>query len=155
MSIVEAAKGLGVVVLGLIAFVLVATIAALLMYGAVWVADWMKTFFWILTKLALIVQILVLLPLSAFRRTRGVSITGMSIARVIYLILAFIASTVLAFQNVGIIGVVFGLMGAGVGVIVVGIVSALINGMWAEAADVALVLVIWYGTGLYCDWLEG
>ena len=154
MSVVETAKGLGVFVIGLIAFVLVVVVAALFLYGAVWVADWLKTLFWVLAKLALFVQILVLLPMSVFRRTRGVSIVGMSIASVVYLILVFVASTVLAFQNFGIMGVVLGLMGAGVGVIPVGIVSALINGMWVEAADVAIVLVIWFATGFYSDWIE-
>lgn len=154
MSIVETAKGLGGFVIGLIGLVLVVVIAALLLYGVVWVADWLKTLFWVLAKLALSVQILVLIPMSAFRRTRGVSLAGMSIASVVYLILVFVASTVLAYQNFGIMGLVLGLMGAGVGVIAVGIVSALINGMWVEAADVAIVLVIWVGTSLYSDWLE-
>jgi hypothetical protein len=154
VSIAETAKSLGIGVFGLVAFVLVATIMGLLLYGTVWVVDWIKPLFWVLTKIAIALQIIVLLPLSAFRRTRSFSVSGMGIASFVYLTLVFLASTVLAYQKFGLFGVVFGGLLGGVGIVPVGIVAAVMNDMWIDAADVVLVLAIWYGTILYVGWIE-
>jgi hypothetical protein len=49
---------------------------------------------------------------------------------------------------------VFGGLLGGVGIVPVGIVAAVMNDMWIDAADVVLVLAIWYGTILYVGWIE-
>jgi hypothetical protein len=78
----------------------------------------------------------------------------MGIASFVYLTLVFLASTVLAYQKFGLFGVVFGGLLGGVGIVPVGIVAAVMNDMWIDAADVVLVLAIWYGTILYVGWIE-
>ena len=146
-------KSGGTVVLGFLAIVGLLAIAGLVIEGAGWITA--KVYPWVqfFSVLALAIMVLVLLPLSAFRKTRP-------FAAMCILYISFLLGlrlwmdgllTTLTFWGVG--GVIIGLLFAGVGVVPVGILAALFHGAWPHSISLIVFTLLTLGARFFAVWL--
>jgi hypothetical protein len=146
-------KSGGTAVLGVLIIVALLALVGLVIEGAGWVTA--KVFPWVqfFAVLALAVMVLVLLPLSAFKKTRpfaAMCILYISFLLGLRLWMDGLLAT-LTFWGVG--GVIVGLLFAGVGVVPVGMLAALFHGQWAQLIDLIAFTFFTFGARFFAIWL--
>lgn len=82
------------------------------------------TFLLPVSWIALAVVVLVLLPMAAWRRTRGAAGTGLLIAAFIFATTTWSLAAAITFGSFGWLGLIIGLLVFGVGVVPLGIIGA-------------------------------
>jgi hypothetical protein len=154
MPITDKLKSIGGTVFGLSIFVAVIAVIGLLIGGASWLSEHLLPWFVRASGFAFIVLLVVLLPLSAFRRSR--SFTAVAILCVSYLFGATVWMTgLLATLDIwGTWGVTIGLCIAGVGVVPIAMLAALFHGMWLLLAELVVLTVLTFGSRFYAIWLS-
>lgn len=114
--------------LGIASFLLILFLSVLMIKGAVWVGEnalaWLFDFAWIV----LTINILILLPLSLFKKTGAVGGAGMYISSYIFGVTLWFLGLLLTYFTWGFWGVFIGLVLAGVGVVPMAMLAMLING---------------------------
>jgi len=139
----QAVKGLGILVAILFAaFVL----PVLYIHGMVWFSEKAFPWFFYGCAIAFAICLLVLLPLSIFRKLRPWTGMGFYLVSFLFGTLLFTFSCLVAVQLWGYLGLIIGLVMGGVGVVPVAFLAALFHGEWALLGYVVLGIVVTYGT---------
>ena len=129
--------------IGFVAFILV---AVLVLRGMVWASD--KALPWLITgsEIAIVICVFVLLPLCIFRTTR--SWAGVAFVYTSYLfgLMLFAYSCVFVVYVWGYVGLVVGLIFAGVGVVPVALLAALLHAEWPVLLQLVVGIVLTFGT---------
>ena len=151
-SIFEKIKDIGWGIAGLGFFALVILIPVLFILGSVWVAEnilpWLTPIMW----LVLVFDIVILLPLTIFKRIRGYAGIGLFISSYIFGFTLWLFGLLLAYFLWGFLAVFIGLALVGVGVVPVAMLATLLNGEWGLLGQLVLFTVITFGVrffGLY------
>jgi hypothetical protein len=103
-------------------------------------------------SLAALVFCVVVLPLSLFRRTRRWAGNVFYTLSYLFGTMLFAFACVVAYQNWGYGGLIIGLIFAGIGVVPVACLAALLHGQWSVLGQLAFVIVTTFGIrsfGLY------
>src|SRR4030088_2185689 len=118
-------RAIGSFGIGIVVMCVFFLIAGLLLHGMVWVSG--KALPWLnyAGKIALAVCLLILLPLTFFRRTRPWSGTGYFFASYVFGTMLFAFSCLVAFQIWSYTGLIVGLFFAGLGVVPVAFLATL------------------------------
>lgn len=152
----EKIRGAGAFATGILVFVglmLIGTlISAFVILGGAWVAvkiyPWLRT----VSGLAYIVVIFILLPLLIFRRTRGFSGTGLTIASVVFGFTLWIWGLLLTYHLWGGIAVFIGIAFMGIGVIPMAMLATLFKGMWSPFGELVLLAMFTLGSSFGGSW---
>jgi hypothetical protein len=139
-------KNVGSIIFGLAAMVAFFLLVGLFLHGIVWVSE--KALPWLLDLSAIVfaVCLFILLPASIFRKTRPWAALGLLISSYLFGTLLFAFACIVVTQIWGFIGLVIGLIIAGVGVVPVGILATLIHGEWLLLSCLIVGIVLTYGT---------
>ena len=116
---------------------------------AVWLLPWLSH----ATTVTLAVCVLILVPLAIFRKTRPVSAIGLMIASYVFGATLWFYGLLMAYAGWGLVGIIVGLVLAGVGVVPVAALAALIHGEWAVVGQIAVGLVLTFGVRFLSMWL--
>ena len=143
-------KGLGTALVALVVLFVVLIVplvlSVLYIHGMVWFSE--KAFPWLSYggAIAFAICLLVLLPLSIFRKLRPWTGLGFQLASYLFGTLLFAFSCLVAVQLWGYVGLIIGLLLAGGGVVPVAFLAALFHGKWALLGYVVLGTVLTFGT---------
>jgi hypothetical protein len=142
----EKLKELGWGLLGIIFMVALIILGGLFIYGGVWISD--KVYPWLIpiSAIALGVSIFIFLPLGIFRKTRAFAGNGLFIASYVFGATLFVWSLLVAYQLLGVVGILIGLALAGVGVVPVAMFGTIINGLWSLLLELLLITGFTFGT---------
>jgi hypothetical protein len=145
-------KGLGMALVALVVLFVVLIVplvlSVLYIHGMVWFS--VKAFAWLFYggAIAFAICLLVLLPLSIFRKLRPWTGLGFQLASYLFGTLLFAFSCLVALQLWGYVGLIIGLLLAGGGVVPVAFLAALFHGEWALLGFVVLGIILTFGTRL-------
>lgn len=131
--------------LGLIVIAALIALPLVIAHGMVWVSE--RAWPWLdnASYFTFFFDIIVLLPLSFFRRTRHWAGNGFFISSYLFGTLLVAFSCIVAFQVWGYVGLVFGILFAGIGVVPVAYVAAITHGMWSVLGDLVYATVLTFG----------
>ena len=146
-------KSVGFALLGIAVIVGLATLAAALVYGAVWVSEQLVEYVIAAVWLALANCIVVLAPLALFRGTRIAAVVGFMICSCVFGTCTWILALLTAYLYWGLAAIVIGLLLGGVGVVPIGMLAALFNADWYGVIGATIGLVLAYGTRAIALWL--
>jgi hypothetical protein len=118
----------------------------LYIYGVVWFSQKALPWLSLACVIAFAICLLVLLPLSIFRKLRPWTGLGIFFASFLFGTMLFAFSCLVVLELWGVFGLVVGLILAGVGVLPVAFLAALFHGEWALLGYVVLGTVLTYGT---------
>lgn len=91
---------------------------------------------------------LLLLPLSVFRRVRVFAGSTIWFSSYVFGLIAWMFSFVITYGLWGLFGVLVGMMLAGVGVVPLAMIAAALNGYWLVVVEVLVLALITYGARL-------
>ena len=139
---------------GLIILIVVVFAVVLLLHGMVWVSD--KVLPWLLTvsKYTIGICIFVLLPLCIFRKLRPWAGLGFFYASFVFGAMLWAYSCLFAFNVWGFAGLIIGLIFAGVGVIVIALLAAVLHAQWWVLLDLIVGIFLTFGTCFLGAWLS-
>lgn len=148
----EKLKNIGWGVLGFLIFVGFILIIALFIKGGVWLSA--KLYPWLLVIMAwtMVIAFVILLPLSIFKKNRGVVGLGMTIASYVFGGTLWIWGFLLTYSLWGGAALLIGLILIGVGVVPIAMLATIFKGMWSTLGQLVLLLVLTFGTralGIY------
>jgi len=139
----QTVKDIGV---GLAFLFAVVVLPLLYIYGLLWFSE--KALPWLFFACAIVLAIclLVMLPLSIFRKLRPWTGLGFYLASYVFGTMLFAFSCLVAFHIWGYGGLIVGLILAGGGVVPIAFLAALFHGAWALLGYVVLGTVVTFGT---------
>jgi hypothetical protein len=148
----EFLKSIGGFIIGIAVFLGIIFLAFFFIKGGVWLSEkvlpWLFTVMW----LVLALDILIILPLGIFKKTKGVSAIGLVFSSYVYGLTLWFWALLLTYMIWGGVAVFIGLFIAGVGVIPIAMLATAIKGEWAITGQIVLLLVFTFGSrmlGLY------
>jgi len=129
-------------------------LTVLLFRGMVWASE--KALPWLLTasKYTVGICIFVLLPLCIFRKLRPYVGVAFAYASLVFGAMLWAYSCLFAFDVWGYGGLIIGLIFAGVGVVVIAFLAALLHAQWWVLLDLVVGIVLTFGTRILGDWLS-
>ena len=132
---------LGITILIASVFVLV-----FLINGGIRVAVWILPIINTVGMIAIGFNVIILLPIAAFKKTRGYAGIGFYISSYIFGIDVWLYSFLIAYSTWGAVGIIIGLALAGVGVVPIAALAALINSGWSVLFEIVIGVVLVFGT---------
>jgi hypothetical protein len=123
-------KGLSGLLIALVFVGALIFLAALFIKGGAWASAVILPFVDLLCWFTISLTVLVLLPLSFFKKTRPSSGFMLLMASYVFGSAAWLKGFLWAYNIWGVVGVLIGVFLFGVGVVPVGAIALLLNGMW-------------------------
>lgn len=123
-------KGIGSLLIGLAVIAALTFLVALFIKGGAWASAVILPFVDLFSWFTISITILVLLPLSFFKKTRPSSGFMLLMASYVFGLAAWLKGFLWAYNIWGVVGVLIGVFLFGVGVVPVGAIALLLNGMW-------------------------
>ncbi len=125
----------------------------LLLRGMVWASD--KLMPWLMTAsgIALLICIFILLPMSAFSRSRAWAGVGCYYASFVFGAMLWAYSCLFVVFNWGYGALAVGLIFAGVGVLPVALLAALFHAEWSVLLELVFGIMLTFGTRVFGTWL--
>lgn len=141
----EKIKEVGTYILGLAIFICILAIPALFIWGSVWLSTKILPWLNLLSLVALAILILVLLPLSIFRKARSFSGTCMVFASYIFGVNVWFSGLLLTYVLWGGWAVFIGLFLMGIGVVPIAMLATLFKAMWLEFGSLIFFTLLTFG----------
>ena len=145
----NALKSVGAVAGGLLLMVVIWTIAMLFLRGVAYVSEFLIPWLMTAAGYAFWICLLVLLPLSFFRKTRVFAMWGLMAGSFVFGAFVWVWGFLVTYELWGLFGLVAGLFIFGVGVVPIGIVAAMFHGDWTTAWWLLGLVVLTFGTRAY------
>lgn len=117
----------------------------LLIVGGVIVGAKIITVFAIIYDIIFLIDLIVLIPLAFFKKTRSVSAIGLFVSSYVLGAFTWISAFLATYSFWGVLGIFIGIALAGVGIVFTGFLAALLHGYWYVAVNLALEVVVLYG----------
>lgn len=150
----KALKKIGSYAIGLLILVAVFSVIGLSLFGTIWLSAKALPWLSIASIYALGICIFVLAPLCIFRKTRPWAGVGYMYASFVFGAMLFAYSFLYVLDSWGVLALVIGLFLAGVGVLPVALLSALVHANWSVFFELVLYLVLTFGTRILGAWLS-
>ncbi len=96
--------------------------------------------------LVFVLDVLIILPLGIFKKTKGASAIGLVISSYVYGLTLWFWALLLTYLIWGTVAVFVGLFIAGVGVVPIAILATAIKSEWAITGQIILLLVLTFGS---------
>lgn len=139
-------KDVGTCAIALLAMVALLFLAMFFIRGMVWVSDKVLPWLAYASVIAMALCIVVFLPLSFFRATRGFSALCYYFASYAFGLTLWAYSCLVAFEFWGYIGLILGLVLFGAGVVPVASLASLLHGEWGTLGVLIAGVVLTFGT---------
>ncbi|MDR3739489.1 MAG: hypothetical protein P4L40_10760 [Terracidiphilus sp.] len=150
---IEKLKSAGAVVIGFLIFVVALLAIGLLIGGAGWVSERLLPWFSVASLIALLVIVFILLPLSAFRTTRGFAALVIMYLSFLFGVTVWMEGLLTTLSIWGTGAVVFGLFLGGVGVVPIAMLATLFHGLWGRLGELIGLVVITFGCRFFALWI--
>lgn len=141
----EILKSIGGIALGAIVFVAITLLTLFWLKGSLWFSEkifpWFSLIFWITT----IINILIFTPLTIVRKTRNAGLVGLFITSYVYGLLLWVWAFLIVYSTWGWLAIIIGLLIAGVGVLPIAMLIAIIHAQWGILFALIIGVVIVYG----------
>ncbi|MGN8547106.1 DUF4339 domain-containing protein [Bradyrhizobium sp. 13971] len=145
---------------GIGAFLLVAAISVggvtllmMLFYGAAWASDRLLPYVILAAEWAIAICVVILAPLSAFRKTRIVSAFGFFAASYIFGTCLWMIGLLTAYFYWGLKSIIIGMCLFGAGVVPVALLASLFNGDWSAFWMMLAGAALTYGARMLAFWI--
>jgi len=142
-------KGLSGALIVLVAVAALIFLAALFIKGGAWVSAVVLPFINLLSRIALFFTIVVFLPLSFLKKTRPFTGFMLLITSYVFGLAAWLKGFFWAYNIWGVVGVLIGVFLFGVGVVPVGALALLLNGIWEPMFALLLTVGAMYACRTY------
>lgn len=120
-------------------------LAVLFIKGGVWLGEILLPSLYLGSILVFVLCLLFLVPLAVFHSTRGWAGLGLFTASYLFGASTWLTGLLLTYNLWGTVAVVIGLFFFGVGVVPLGLLATLFNGLWAPFIALLLMAVVTYG----------
>lgn len=130
------------------------TLAALAISGMVWVSQHLVWYAQAFAFAAFWVCALVLLPLSAFTRTRRAALYGFVLAAFVFGACTWMLGLLSTYQSWGGLGVLLGLVLAFIGLVPLGMLAALFAGQWMVLGQLIAGVALTWAARSMAMWLS-
>lgn len=145
MSIKSTAANMGTYALGLVIMLALLSLPVLFIVGGVVVGEKILPWLMLLSILVLGFDIIILVPLALIPPTRPWAGLGFFISSYVFGLTGWFMGLLLTWMLWGGIAVVIGLFIMGIGVVPIGMLATLFNGMWAELGLLFLAVILTFG----------
>jgi hypothetical protein len=145
MSVKSAIKNTGPYALGLVIMLALLALPVLFIVGGVAIGDKILPWLMLLSILTLGFNIVILLPLALIPPTRPWAGLGFFISSYVFGLTGWFMGLLLTWILWGGLAVVIGLLIMGIGVVPIGMLATLFNGMWAELGLLTLAVILTFG----------
>lgn len=146
-------KNVGMTLGGVLLMVALLGIGAIFVVGAtaasLWVIKWVP----VVVSSSLLVVCFVLGPLSLIPPARGIAATGFVITSFVFGAVMWFSSLAVTYDLWGTMGVIIGLLIAGVGIVPVAMLATLFHGEWEGLIEFVILIVLTFGLRLLGLWL--
>jgi O-antigen/teichoic acid export membrane protein len=143
---IENLKALSTAVLAGAFFIAVASIPALFLLGGTWAAKHLLQPLIVIGWIAVALDVLVLLPLSVFRKIRGFTGAVIFISSFVFGLVTWLLGFILTYALWGIWGVLIGILLFGGAVVPFALMATMFEGMWDPFFTVLVLLIITFGS---------
>jgi hypothetical protein len=151
-------KSIGATVSGLLICVVICVVVifvtGLLIGGAGWVSDRLFPWFAKASFIAFVVLIVVILPLSAIRATRGFAAVAILCISYLFGATVWMEGLLTTLNIWGVSAVVIGLFLGGVGVVPIAMLATLFHGQWSHLGELIVLVILTFGSRFFALWLE-
>ncbi len=141
----EKIKEFGTYVLGLAIFICILAIPVLFIWGGVWLSTKILPWLNLFSIIALAIFIIILLPLSIFRKIRSFSGSCMVFASYMFGVNVWFSGLLLTYVLWGGWAVFIGLFLMGIGVVPIAMLATLFKGMRLEFGSLILFTILTFG----------
>lgn len=134
------------IIIGIAVFIGLIFFAMFFIKGGAWlsvkVLPWLSIIMWSV----FVLDILIILPLGIFKKTKGAAAIGLIVSSYVYGLTLWFWTLLLTYMIWGAVAVFIGLFIAGVGVVPIAMLATAIQGEWAITGGIVLLLVLTYGS---------
>tara|TARA_A100001391_G_scaffold136353_2_gene95091 strand:+ start:49235 stop:49777 length:543 start_codon:yes stop_codon:yes gene_type:complete len=138
---------------GLLLLLVIVAIPLLFLLGlaefSVWALNWIPDVLWVA-----MVMCIALIPLAVIPATRAIAGTAYGLAAFVFIAGLWLYSLAFTYTEWGLIGVVLGVIVAGIGVVFTAILAALFSASWAVLGNVAILIALGLVTRFLAAWLK-
>lgn len=145
MSVKSTISNIGSYALGLVVMLALLALPVLFIVGGVAIGEKILPWLILLSILNLYLNILILLPLALIPPTRAWAGVGFFISSYVFGLTGWFMGLLLTWILWGGLAVFIGLFIMGIGVVPIGMLATLFNGMWAELGLLFLAVVLTFG----------
>lgn len=145
----NAFRAVGSVMLYVALLIITMFVVILMLRGTLYVSTVIYPYLILTTSYVMPICGMILFPLSAFKRTRDVAVTGIYICSFLFGAVNWVFGFLVSYDLWGFIGIFIGLFIAGVGVVPVGAIASAWNGEWVLFWNLIIGAVITYGARFY------
>lgn len=114
-----------------------------------WIKEWLPYVFWI----NLLIAFFILGPLSLIPPARFIAASGFLIASIVFGVMIWVCGLGVTYEAWGLGGVIIGLVFAGVGIVPVAMLAALLQGEWQALIVFVILLGLTFGLRALGLWL--
>lgn len=145
----RALERIGAVILGIsiVAAFIFATV--LLINGTVYVNTKIFPYLLFTVTILVVVCIMILLPLSLFRRTRMIPAYGFLICSFAFGLFTWLCGFLMTYDIWGGTGIVIGMLLAGVGVVPLGMIASALHSEWSPVVEIMVGLALTFGAHFF------
>ncbi len=136
-------------------FLIIWTIFDLFISGGAFVAGKISPKLVKLASIVAFIDVVFFLPLSFFSKTKLIAMRGFNSSAFIFGISVWVFAFVTTYNVLGVFGIFLGLIFVGVGIIPLGIIAALVSGLWQSLNTLIIGMLLVYITRLLAKRLEG
>jgi hypothetical protein len=133
-------------VLGCVVMIAVAVLAIFLIRGMVWASDKVMPWLNLASEILLGIAVLVLLPMSFFRKSRPLAGIGFYFGSYVFGLTLWAFSCLVCYYIWGYMALIIGLILAGIGVMPVAVIASLFTGHWSLLWSLIFQIVLTFGT---------
>jgi hypothetical protein len=138
-------SNIGNYALGIVIMLAILALPVLFIWGGVWIGEKILPWLMRISIITLMLNLLILGPLALISPARSWSGFGFVISSYIFGITGWFMGLLLTWILWGGIAVLIGLFIMGIGVVPIGILAALFNGMWLELGFLVLAVILTFG----------
>jgi hypothetical protein len=149
----EKLKTIGGILLYIVIFAAMIALAVLFFLGAGWCSAHLLPFFVFGCEIAAAILFLILLPLSLIKKARGFTAVTILLISYLFGITVWMEGLLITLSTWGVVPAIVGLCFMGIGVVPIGMLSALFHGIWMGLLDMVILLALTFGCRLFSHWI--
>lgn len=142
---IEKIKELAGMAFGFLIFIAIMSLPVIFIKGSVWASTHLFGPLIVVGWILLAIDILLLLPLSVFKRLRGFTGGGIFLSSFIFGLVSWLLGFILTYSIWGVWAVIIGIFFMGFGVVPIALLATAINGYWEPFFTVLVLIVLTFG----------
>ena len=143
---IEKIKELAGMAFGFLIFIAIMSLPIIFIKGSVWASEHLFGPLIVVGWILLAIDILLLLPLSIFKRLRGLTGGGIFLSSFIFGLVSWLLGFILTYSIWGLWAVIIGIFFMGFGVVPIALLATAINGYWEPFFTVLIITALTYGS---------